>query len=174
MSKNIFDETTKRIDIFDTLRHTKSIHHCETDINLARNNPRRSISSNFENNHHKPSSFKEIHETTTTSKTKNRVQIQEPTEHVPAMYKIAMRIKKLTEEKLLKKYPSQESSTSNNSKEEPKASILTRKQEIEDINFVLNEDKLLINEIVEFNLDENDLKKLNGMFLNKNQPLISL
>ena len=161
MSKNMFEEP-KNQNIFDSLQF-KNMHHNENDINLLKKSYQQSVfNATYDTNNSKSTvdsqSLTQIQET--SGKAKSKVQIQEPHENAPAMFKIALKIKKLTEEKILKKTPSEESG--NNSVADLGASQelkpCLKKTKFDGIKLELSEDNLLANEIVEFELDTENIK----------------
>ena len=159
MSKNIFEETSKRIDIFD--HYSKNIHYGEADLNMLKNAARRSLDNNNNgNSKHEMAVLKEVHETNQAKSRNHRVQIQDPHENTPAMYKIAMRIKRITEEKILKKHPSQESGSSLSPRTNKK-----QRDNIEhnEVKIVLNEEQMLINELVELGMESLDNGKITAL-----------
>lgn len=81
MSKNIFEENSK-INLFDQLNfNAKGSHESDHKVNKKDNCNKELIKEVFE----------------TSNKSKKHVSINDPNSSPPAMYKIALRLKKLTE-----------------------------------------------------------------------------
>ena len=105
MSKNIFEEKSKIPNIFEALNYnTKNLLANELEVN-SQKSAKKSFELNLKELPNKSNDqIKEVHET--PSKNKKQVTINEPesssNSSPPAMYKIAMRIKKLTEVKTKK------------------------------------------------------------------------
>lgn len=156
MSKNMFEEP-KNQNIFDSLQF-KNMHHNENDINLLKKSYQQSvINATLDTNTSKTAadsqSLTQIQETS-SGRSKSKVQINDPHENAPAMFKIALKIKRLTEEKILKKTPSEESRNSITELEPSQdlKSCLKTKQQVDEIKLELSEEDLLEDEIVEFEL----------------------
>ena len=161
MSKNIFEEN-KRINFFDSLNFN-SRGNIE-NANSSTKNSKRSNNSSFKDNGNKPNEqvIKEVHETQNKPNKSKLADSTCPTATTstttPAMYKIAMRIKRLTENKM-KKTQSDSATLSNKSFKDESIKI---KSIIKDLNSPLNEENMANkDETVDFEL-ELDSSKTSG------------
>jgi hypothetical protein len=103
MTKNIFEEANmQRISLFDTFKANQANKAKQTNDNTNNSGHKNSKKSNnsdsFTDKNKDPATLKEVHETSASGKKAFYANNQ----NSPSMYKIALRIKKLTEYKLKK------------------------------------------------------------------------
>ena len=156
MTKNIFEDN-KRINIFDSFNFESKTNN--ENANSSSKNSKRSNFSSFKEHENKQKEpvIKEVHETP-CKQNKSKVTLQEPPASAPAMYKIAMRIKKLTENKM-KKTQLESTTLSDKSLKEDFIKI---KSEVEQLQKPLNEDfNSMKDDIIDFEL-ELDSSKTSG------------
>ncbi len=159
MNKNMFKEPENKQNFFETMPF-KKLNQSDAELSLLKKSYQQSVlnatleaqsrSTNIENQ-----SITHVHE---TSKHKGKVQIVDPiSDNAPAMFKIAMKLKRLTEDKLLKKQGSLESKTSQELNHELKSCI---KKKNEELKKSPSEKKLLSNN----NNNLNEEGEKNGNF----------
>lgn len=150
MSKNMFeDPKNQRIDLFSNFKNIMP-----ADSDLLKKSYQQSVINATQEFKAKCSeqSMKEVQE---TPHKKAKVHIVEPTDtEQPAMFKIALKIKKLTEEKFnLKKQPSTDSSkislSSGNLANQDLKSCIKKSSNFEETKFFLAEENLLTEEVAE-------------------------
>lgn len=149
MSKNMFeDPKNQRIDLFSNFKNI-----LPADSDLLKKSYQQSVINATQEFKAKCSeqSMKEVQET----HKKAKVQIVEPNDlEQPAMFKIALKIKKLTEEKFnLKKQPSTDSSkiclSSGNLANQDLKSCIKKSSNFEETKLFLAEENLLTEEVDE-------------------------
>lgn len=108
MAKDIFDDSAKRANIFDSIKFNSKnkISSSDTDSNFNKNSKKSNHSNSFRENQSKLNELilKEVHE---TGGVNQNAKLHVPHYHhpngpTPAMYKIALKLKRLTEVKLKK------------------------------------------------------------------------
>ncbi len=158
MNKNMFKDPDNKQNFFESMPF-KKLNQNDVDLNLLKKSYQQSVinatlEAQSRSLHHESQSITLVQE---TSKHKGKVQIVDPTsESAPAMYKIAMKLKRLTEEKLLKKQGSVDSRTSQEPNHELKPCI---KKIDDECKKNLVEENLLANKNV--NVDEEKNGKFN-------------
>jgi hypothetical protein len=101
MTKNIFEEANlQRISLFDTFKTNQTSKAKQTNENTNtsghKNSKKSNNSDSFRDKNKDPTTLKEVHETS------GKKPFYVNNQNSPSMYKIALRIKKLTEYKLKK------------------------------------------------------------------------
>ena len=97
MAKNIFDENgSKRINIFDSIKFKNKISSSDTESNF-KNSKKSNCSNSFRDHNNRDPVLKEVRETGSI-----RSKATTPNHATPAMYRIALKLKRLTEVKLKK------------------------------------------------------------------------
>ena len=153
MAKNIFDESgSKRVNIFDSFKLKNKISSSDTESNF-KNSKKSNCSNSFRDQN---LVLKEVRETGSV-----KSKAMTPNHATPAMYRIALKLKRLTEVKL--------------KKSSSETVVVTNRIDLDDKNNIENDEKTLVqNNVIseETSTMENDIKfKLStgiSKFLNLN------
>lgn len=141
MAKNMFDESgSKRVNIFDSFKNKNKISSSDTESNF-KNSKKSNCSNSFRDNNRDPV-LKEVRETGSI-----KSKAMTPNNATPAMYRIALKLKRLTEVKL--------------KKSSSETVVVTNRTELDEKNIIENDEKSIVqNNIIkeETSNFDNDIK----------------